>query len=117
MQVRIENHVLYVSGDLVFNGTDPCRLLRRKVALLRRDQKQICVDLSKVRKIDDVGLGDLLSTHLTLARSGVELICLRPSQAVVDILRPIGTCSLEFSSQVPREPEPEESQTTAEEAE
>ena len=78
--------ILSVEGRLTAN--DQPGLLKRSVEdVIRRDVKDVVIDLSGVAYIDSTRLGELLAARITIARAGGRLHLAGVPPRVLELLR------------------------------
>jgi anti-sigma B factor antagonist len=87
ISTRESHHVIIVdiSGRIIFG--DETTMLRDAVAGLVRDgKKKILLNLAEVAYIDSSGVGELVSSFISVRKSGGELKLVNLTQKVHDVL-------------------------------
>lgn len=87
ISIRESHHVTIVdiSGRIIFG--DETTMLRDAVAGLVRDgKKKILLNLAEVAYIDSSGVGELVSSFISVRKSGGELKLVNLTQKVHDVL-------------------------------
>jgi len=75
--------VLQPSGDLVAPTIESFRKEVR--SLLRKNPRSLVLDLTRVRMVDSVGLGVLITAHNALRKKGVKLSVINVSREIRDL--------------------------------
>lgn len=77
--------VVDVTGRLVFG--EECGIVREKIReLLASGQKNILLNLSEVTYADSAGLGELVASHVTVAKAGGTLKILNSQKKLDGLL-------------------------------
>ena len=84
---RESHHVaiLDISGRIVF-GDETTQLRDAVAGLVREEKKKILLNLAEVSYIDSSGVGELVSSFISVKKSGGELKLVNLTQKVHDVL-------------------------------
>jgi anti-sigma B factor antagonist len=78
--------IVAVHGDITFGAGAQALIKDKMHSLLQQDRKKIVLDLSAVSYVDSAGLGQLVQSHVTVARAGGALKMIGLTTRLTDLL-------------------------------
>jgi anti-sigma B factor antagonist len=83
---KIENVVIIDVEGMILLGDGDVEIKRAVDDLLRRGDKKILLNLSKVPYLDSAGLGEIIRCFTSLRKSGGDFKLLSPNRRIIDLL-------------------------------